>query len=52
MMNIVIVDSYENIKGVIGGGCLATDEEFYAIIKTHKRRSNKIYNSELTMTKI
>ena len=29
-----------------------TDEAFYAVVKTHKRRSNKIYNSELTMTKI
>ena len=30
-------------------GC---DEAFYAVVKTHKRRLNKIYNSELTMTKI
>ena len=29
-----------------------TDEAFYAVVKTHKRRSNEIYNSELTMTKI
>ena len=29
-----------------------TDEAFYAVVKTHKRRSNKIYNTELTMTKI
>ena len=29
-----------------------TDEAFYAVVKTHKRRSNKISNSELTMTKI
>ena len=28
------------------------DEAFYAVAKTHKRRSNKIYNSELTITKI
>ena len=28
------------------------DKAFYAVVKTQKRRSNKIYNSELTMTKI
>ena len=28
------------------------DEAFYAVVKTHKCRSNKIYNTELTMTKI
>ena len=28
------------------------DEAFYAVVKTHKHRSIKIYNSELTMTKI
>ena len=28
------------------------DEAFYAVAKTHKRRSKKIYNSELTITKI
>ena len=32
-----------------GGG---RNEAFYAVVKTHKRRSNKIYNSELIMTKI
>ena len=29
-----------------------TDEAFYAVVITHKRRSNKIYNTKLTMTKI
>ena len=29
-----------------------TNEAFFAVVKTHKRRSNKIYNSELTITKI
>ena len=28
------------------------DEAFYAVVKTHKRRSKKIYNTELTMKKI
>ena len=28
------------------------DEAFSVVVKTHKRRSNKIYNSDLTMTKI
>ena len=28
------------------------DEAFYAVVKTHKPQSNKIYNIELTMTKI
>ena len=28
------------------------DKAFSAVVKTHKRRSNKIYNSELKMTKI
>ena len=28
------------------------DETFYAVVKTHKHRSNKIYNSELTMKNI
>ena len=28
------------------------NEAFYTVVKTHKRRSNKIYNSELTITKI
>ena len=28
------------------------DKAFYAVVKTHKRQSNKIYNSELTITKI
>ena len=28
------------------------DEAFYAVVKAHKLRSNKIYKSELTMTKI
>ena len=28
------------------------DEAFCAVVKTHKRRSNKIYKFELTMTKI
>ena len=31
---------------------MMSDEEFYEVVKTHKRRSNKIYNSEITMTKI
>ena len=30
----------------------AFDEAIYAVIKTHKCHSNKIYNTELTMTKI
>ena len=29
-----------------------TDEAFYAVVKTHKHRSNKIYNFKLTMKKI
>ena len=29
-----------------------TDEAFDAVVKTHKRQSSKIYNSELTITKI
>ena len=29
-----------------------TDEAFDAVVKTHKRRSNEIYNTELTITKI
>ena len=28
------------------------DEAFYAVVKTHKRHSNKDYNTELTKTKI
>ena len=28
------------------------DEAFYAVVKSHKRRSKKIYNSELTIKKI
>ena len=28
------------------------DEALYVVVKTHKRRSNKIHNSKLTMTKI
>ena len=31
---------------------MSDDKAFYAIVKTHKRRSNKIYTSELIMTKI
>ena len=29
-----------------------TNEVFGAVVKTHKRQSNKIYNSELNITKI
>ena len=28
------------------------DEAFYVVVKTHKRRSKKFYNSKLTMKKI
>ena len=28
------------------------DEGFFGVVKTHKRRSKKIYNSEFTMTNI
>ena len=28
------------------------DEAIYAVVKIHKRQSNKIYNTELTMKKI
>ena len=35
-----------NLHGVL------SDDAFYVVVKTHKRWSNKIYNSKLTMTKI
>ena len=31
---------------------MMSDEAFYAVVKTHKRRSKKIYKSELTKIKI
>ena len=36
----------------LGLGSWASDEVFYAVAKTHKCRSNKIYNTKLTMIKI
>ena len=35
-----------------GAGLDMADEACYAAVKTHKRWSNKIYNFELTTTKI
>ena len=40
------------MEGNRGGDRRAGDEAFYAVVKTHKRQSNKIYKYELTMTKI
>ena len=39
-----------DIKNTFLNGDL--DEAFCAVVKTHKRRSKKIYNTELTVTKI
>ena len=35
-----------------GFSCWLVDEAFYAVVKTHKHRSKKIYTYELTMKKI
>ena len=42
--NLVDSTTYRSLMG--------SDEVFYAVIKTHKRQSKKIYNSKLTITKI
>ena len=42
--NLVDSTTYRSLMG--------SNKAFYAVVKTHKRQSNKIYNSKLTMTKM
>ena len=45
-------DAYDYTKRASASEQERADEVFYAVVKTHKRRSNKNYNSKLTITKI
>ena len=49
---IMISHGLSQVMGMIIILSSMTDETFYAVVKTHKRRSNKIYNSELTIKNI
>ena len=46
----------EKMRGVLRGKernlARELNDAFYAVVQTHKRWSNKIYNSKLTMKKI
>ena len=44
-LHFLLVDDFSRLMWVV-------DKAFYAVVKTHKHRSNKIYNTELKMTKI